>query len=127
MASALRVGLEYRITDKFSGRVGYSWVQSPFEASVKKNEFEVVTDSRPVTQYAFDADTHYITYGLGYQFLPDRRNADASSGYFYTDIAFVMKQQKDDLYAFFGADKGSLKTNSFQGLLTVGYKFNMGN
>jgi len=129
MASALRVGLEYRITDKFLGRVGYSWMQSPFQTSIKDSDTEVITDKRPVTQYAFDADTHYITYGLGYQFLPTRRGGlDADlrdQGYFYTDIAFVMKSQKADLYAFNGADRGSLKINSFQGLLTLGYRFSM--
>jgi long-subunit fatty acid transport protein len=129
MASALRVGLEYRITNKFSGRVGYSWVQSPVQASIKNGDKEVTTDPRPVTQYAFDADTQYITYGLGYQFLPTRRGGlDADlrdQGYFYTDSAFVMRSQKADIYAFNGADKGSLKTNSFQGLLTLGYKFSM--
>ena len=126
MASALRVGLEYRFTSKFSGRVGYSWVQSPFDSKIKNNGNEVTTDPRPVTQYAFDADTHYITYGLGYQFIPERRGkADWSNGYFYTDVAFVMKSQKADLYSFAGADKASLKTNSFQGLLTLGYKFSM--
>ena len=126
MASALRVGLEYRFTSKFSGRVGYSWVQSPFDSKIKNNGNEVTTDPRPVTQYAFDADTHYITYGLGYQFIPERRGkSDWSNGYFYTDVAFVMKSQKADLYSFAGADKASLKTNSFQGLLTLGYKFSM--
>lgn len=128
MASVVRVGLEYRFTDKFSGRVGYSWMESPFQTSIKNSGDEVTTDPRPVTQYAFDADTHYITYGLGYQFIPERRgsNSDWSDmGYFYTDIAFVMKSQKSDLYSFTGANKASLKTNSFQGLLTIGYKFSM--
>jgi hypothetical protein len=129
MASALRVGLEYRITGKFSGRIGYSWVQSPFQTSIKESDKEVTIDPRPVTQFAFDADTRYITYGLGYQFLPGRRGGlDADlrdQGYFYTDIAFVMKSQKADLYAFNGADRGSLKTTSFQGLLTLGYRFSI--
>jgi long-subunit fatty acid transport protein len=123
MSSALRVGIEYRFTSKFLGRVGYSWVQSPFTTDIKTNGNEVTTDPRSVTQYAFDGDTHYITYGLGYQFIPQRRSDDRSVSYFYTDIAFVMKSQKDDLYAFTGADKATLKTNAFQGLLTVGYKF----
>lgn len=123
MSSSVRVGLEYRFTSKFLGRVGYSWVQSPFETTIKNSGEEVTTDPRPVTQYAFDGDTHYITYGLGYQFIPQRRSDDREVGYFYTDIAFVMKTQKDDLYAFNGAEKATLKTNSFRGLLTVGYKF----
>ena len=113
-ASTVRVGLEYRITDQFSGRVGYSWMQSPFKNEVINNPGqEVITDSRAATQYVLDGATSYFTYGLGYRFS---RNL-------YTDIAFVMKSQKDDLYAFAGADKATFKTNNFQGLMTLGYRF----
>ena len=122
-SSAVRLGLEYRFTNQFSGRVGYSWVQSPINATVKDNQgpsalgtgdlIEVTTDKHATTHYVLDGDTHYITYGLGYRFS---RN-------FYTDVAFVMKNQKDDLYSHAGAEKSSFKTNSFQGLLTLGYRF----
>ncbi|HMM03013.1 MAG: OmpP1/FadL family transporter [Dysgonomonas sp.] len=114
-ASTVRVGAEYRITDQFSARVGYSWMQSPFKNEVKDfpGDHEVVTDSRAATQYVLDGTTNYFTYGMGYRF----------SRHFYTDIAFVMKSQKDDLYAFTGADKSTFKTNNFQGLLTLGYRF----
>lgn len=114
-ASTVRVGAEYRITDQFSARVGYSWMQSPFKNEVIDfpGDHEVVTDSRAATQYILDGTTNYFTYGMGYRF----------SRHFYTDIAFVMKSQKDDLYAFTGADKTTFKTNNFQGLLTLGYRF----
>ncbi|GHV17613.1 hemin receptor [Bacteroidia bacterium] len=112
-ASTVRVGAEYRFTDKFSGRVGYAWMQSPVKPEVKTGDDYIITDARAVTQYAFDGDAHYITYGLGYKITPQ----------FYTDIAFVMKSQKDDFYAFDFSDKTVFKTNNFQGLLTVGYKF----
>ncbi|SBV93430.1 outer membrane protein transport protein [uncultured Dysgonomonas sp.] len=114
-ASTIRVGAEYRITDQFSARVGYSWMQSPFKNEVIDfpGDHEVVTDSRAATQYVLDGTTNYFTYGMGYRF----------SRHFYTDIAFVMKSQKDDLYAFTGADKTTFKTNNFQGLLTLGYRF----
>lgn len=112
-ASTLRVGAEYRFTDQFSGRVGYAWMQSPVKSEVKTSSDEITTDGRAITQYGLDGDTHYITYGLGYKFTPQ----------FYTDIAFVMKSQKDDFYTFEGSDKSTFKTNNFQGLLTIGYKF----
>lgn len=114
-ASTVRIGAEYRITDQFSARVGYSWMQSPFKNEVIDfpGDHEVVTDSRAATQYVLDGTTNYFTYGMGYRF----------SRHFYTDIAFVMKSQKDDLYAFTGADKTTFKTNNFQGLLTLGYRF----
>jgi hypothetical protein len=114
-ASTVRVGAEYRFTNQFSGRVGYSWMQSPVKPEVKASidEIEITTDGRAITQYGLDGDTHYITYGLGYRFTPQ----------FYTDVAFVMKTQKDDFYAFNFSDKTTFKTNNFQGLLTIGYKF----
>lgn len=122
-SSTVRVGLEYRITDQFSARVGYAWMQSPINSNFKNNRGnvslgeafndEVTTDGRPVTNYTLDGDTHHITYGLGYRFS---RN-------FYTDIAFVMKSEKADLYAFDGSEKATLKHTNFQGLLTLGYKF----
>lgn len=112
-ASTVRVGAEYRFTDKFSGRVGYAWMQSPVKTEMKTSDQEITTDGRAITQYALDGDAHYITYGLGYKITPQ----------FYTDIAFVMKSQKDDFYAFDFSDRTVFKTNNFQGLLTVGYKF----
>ncbi len=122
-SSTLRIGAEIRITPLFSGRVGYSWVQSPLVAEFRNNDFEVFTVGS-VPHYTLDGDTHYITYGLGYRL----------TSHFYTDVAFVMTSQKDDLYTFSRVldnsgndivtpDRISLKTNRFQGLLTLGYRF----
>lgn len=121
--STVRVGAEIRVTPQFSARVGYAWMQSPLEKKFKNNDFEVMTTGA-VAHYTLDGDVNNFTYGLGYKFT---RN-------FYTDVAFVMSSQKSDLYSFpngfdenenfkFGAGKASLKTNRFQGLLTLGYKF----
>lgn len=122
-ASTLRVGAEIRITPQFSGRIGYAWMQSPLEANFKKNNTEVMTVGSDA-HYVLDGDVNHFTYGLGYRFS---RN-------FYTDLAFVMKSQKSDLYTFssvydengvpiLGSDKAKMKTNTFQGILTFGYKF----
>lgn len=122
-ASTLRVGAEIRITPQFSGRIGYAWMQSPLETSFKNNEQEVMTVGSDA-HYVLDGDVNHFTYGLGYRFS---RN-------FYTDLAFVIKSQKSDLYTFsnahdearnvnIGSDKVEMKTNTFQGILTFGYKF----
>lgn len=121
LSSVLRVGAEYRFTPQFSARAGYSWVQSPFEKTFKANEIEVRT-SGTSSAFVMEGDTHYITWGLGYRFTKN----------FYTDIAFVYKQQKDDLYAFTNTYEGDfsvisspakLETTGFQGLLTFGLRF----
>jgi len=122
-ASTIRVGAEVRITPQFSARVGYAWMQSPLKKEFKNNTFEVITVGS-IPHYTLDGDLNNFTYGLGYKFS---RN-------FYTDIAFVMSSQKSDLYSFpngldanneylFRAARTSLKTNRFQGLMTLGYKF----
>lgn len=118
-ASTLRVGAEVRFTPQFSGRVGYVWMQSPLNKNFKRNMFEVETVGS-IPHYILEGDTNYFTYGLGYRFTKN----------FYSDIAFVMSTQKADLYYFpkmtemnVIPDKSELKTNTFQGLLTLGYKF----
>lgn len=111
-ASTLRFGAEVRVTPQFAVRAGYSWVQSPLEKKFKDLEEEVMTvGSDP--HFILDGDTNYITWGAGYRFNKS----------FYTDIAFVMKNKKGDLYSFYGADKAEIKDQTFQGLLTLGFRF----
>ena len=114
-SSTLRIGAEYRITPQFSGRIGYSWQQSPIKATLKNgNETgHVPSMAGPISHYALPKDANYFTYGLGYRFSPQ----------FYGDVAFVMKNQDSDLYAFGGADKATFKNSTFSGLLTFGYRF----
>lgn len=111
-SSSVRVGAEVRFTPQITGRAGFSWTESPLKGELANGE---ITAETVGTNHAYilPKDTYNITYGLGYKFTPN----------FYTDVAFVMKNQKADLYAFGEADKAELKNNAFTGLLTFGYKF----
>lgn len=111
-ASTLRLGAEIRVTPQFSARVGYAWMQSPLKDRFRNNEFEVMTVGS-IPHYTLDGNINSFTYGLGYVFNRS----------FYTDIAFQMSTQKDALYTFWGSEKADLRTNRFQGLLTLGYRF----
>lgn len=115
-ASTVRVGAEVRFTPQFSGRVGYAWMQSPLKKDFKDGKDEAMTVGS-VTQYTLDGNKDYFTYGLGYRF----------SRHFYTDVAFVIGSQKDDLMMYYTDNKKSqvskMNTTTFQGLLTLGYKF----
>ncbi|SHF64061.1 OmpP1/FadL family transporter [Dysgonomonas macrotermitis] len=111
-SSTIRVGAEVLFTPEFSGRIGYMWQQSPYEKEVKDGNIVPVT-AGTVTHYTLVGDANYFTWGLGYQFT---RN-------FYTDIAFVIKNRKDNIYSFEDSDRGSLKTSEFTGLLTLGCRF----
>lgn len=121
LASTLRAGLEVRFTPRVSGRIGYAWMQSPLSTEFKnQDEGYLAEPVGSVPHYTLEGDTHHFTYGLGYRFTKN----------FYGDVAFVMKWQEDDLYAFPADDhglyspvKGTLKTNTFQGLVTLGYRF----
>ena len=119
-ASTLRVGGEYRVTPQFSLRAGYAWMESPVAAELRNNEVEaLVVGSDP--HYIVEGDTSHFTYGLGYRFTKN----------FYMDVAFVMKNQKADLYSYptfgynnvdFVPEKATLKTSTFNGLLTFGFR-----
>ena len=121
-ASTVRAGFEYRFTPQFTGRLGYAWMQNPYETKFKDSGNAMTAGS--TTAYRMEGDANYITGGLGYRFS---RN-------FYADLAVVYKTQKDDLYSFSNvySDSGEsfinaapyeLTNNTIKGLITIGYKF----
>lgn len=126
-ASTVRVGVELKPLPQFSIRAGYAFMQSPLKKEFRNNEREVMV-AGPATHFTLDSHVNNYTYGLGYRFS---RN-------FYTDIAFVYKTQNSYLYNmpttvssggvdgygnYIEGDKTKMKTETFQGLLTLGYKF----
>jgi long-subunit fatty acid transport protein len=122
-ASTVRVGMEYRFTPQFSGRVGYAWMQNPFESTFAEKGDAFIRNSNTV--YRIEGDTNYFTGGVGYRF---NRN-------FFLDLAVVYKTETDELYPFpnlwtedrdelvIDASPFSLKNQSIRGLVTLGYKF----
>lgn len=122
-SSVLRAGLELRLTPQVSARLGYAWTQMPLKKHIWDGGTEIIT-SGSIPHYVLDGDAHHFSIGAGYRF--DRN--------FYMDLALVMKQQKDKLYAFSNVYNGDgsyavesfpaeLTNNVFKGLLTFGYKF----
>jgi hypothetical protein len=123
MASTLRAGLEYRFTSQFSGRLGYSLKQHPYETKIKNREIEIIT-AGTIPHYTIEGDINYFTAGLGYRFTPN----------FYMDAALVYRTQKDDLYYYspvwnkngnilVDSKPVSFTNTSCKGLVTLGYKF----
>jgi long-subunit fatty acid transport protein len=120
-ASTIRAGVEYRFTQQFSGRLGYAWMQDPYDTDLV--EFGDAAIARSNTIYRIEGDTNYLTGGLGYRF---NRN-------FFIDMAVVYSSQTDDLYPFPNYYEGEtlavdaspfkLKNSSLKGLITLGYKF----
>jgi len=115
---SLRLGAEYRVTDNFSARVGYSFVSSPVKEVVHDNRYLMSTGINP--SYSLDNTTNYVTCGLGYKF----------SG-FYVDLAYVYKHQSADYHAY-GPDpsqsqvvspQSKLSLNNSQLILSCGFRF----
>ena len=122
VASTVRLGTEYRFTPQFSGRLGYAWMQNPYNADFFKAGNAAVAGANTI--YRMEGDTRYLTAGLGYRF---NRNL-------YADLAVVYQAQQDDLYPFpnlyaetgeliIDASPFTLKNRSVRGLLTLGYRF----
>ncbi|MDD3624049.1 MAG: outer membrane protein transport protein [Proteiniphilum sp.] len=122
-ASTLRAGMEYRFTQQFSGRLGYAWMQNPYDAGFRESGDAAIAGSNTI--YRMEGDTRYLTGGLGYRF---NRN-------FFLDVALVYESRTDDLYPFpnlytlnrqelvIDASPFELKNSSVKGLITLGYKF----
>lgn len=121
LTSTVKLGMEYRFTPQFSGRLGYAWMQNPYGEDIVEFGDPVIVGSNTI--FRMEGDANYFTGGLGYRF---NRN-------FYLDMALVYKTQTDELYPFPNTYEGekqiieaatfSLKNNSVRGLLTLGYKF----
>lgn len=83
-----RVGGEFRITNNFSVRAGYSYQTSASADVVRYGQDYVYTTLMP-TSYETENSLQHITFGLGYRYKR-----------FYTDIAFVHRDRQTDYRAF---------------------------
>ncbi len=123
MASTIRLGAEYRFNHQFSARLGYAWMQNPYD-----NDFKDFGGNPGVsgsnTIFRMEGDSNYYTGGIGYRLSRE----------FYIDFAMVYQTQKDQLYPFpnryddaggvvIDAYPFDLKNSSVKGILTLGYKF----
>ncbi|MDR2968412.1 MAG: hypothetical protein LBV32_02265 [Tannerellaceae bacterium] len=119
MGTSIRLGAEVRVTPQFSVRAGGSFTNSPVRSNLKGGNMEVITVGT-IPHYTVDKGYSTYSVGLGYRFNPQ----------FYTDLACVLTQQKEDVYAFSGIpdmdidfQPATLKTNRTRVALTFGYKF----
>lgn len=122
-ANTLRVGAEVKVTPQFSVRAGAAWTRSGMVDDLRDNNVSVATVGT-IPHYNVDRGVSNYSVGLGYRFTPR----------FYTDLACVLRTQKEDVYAFSPMfnDAGeavvdiqgaSMKTNTTRVLLTLGFKF----
>ena len=121
--SSVRAGFEYRFTPQFSGRLGYAWMQNPYDTTFKNDRGDAMTVGS-TTAYRIEGDASHFTGGFGYRF---NRN-------FYADLALVYKTQEDELYSYpnvfdetgksyIDAAPYNLTNTSIRALVTIGYRF----
>lgn len=121
----VRVGAEARLSDKFSARLGYNYVTSPFDKDAYLN---LLVDG---SSYYYATNTDYVNLGATNRFT-------AGLGYrhkaFYFDVAFLHQRQNADVYAFHyniesrNGVKNDLPVQKFnlirnQAMFTMGFKF----
>ena len=87
-ASTIKLGMEYRLTPQLYGRLGYAWMQNPYNTDFSDSGDAAIAGSNTI--FRVEGDTNYFTGGLGYRFNQN----------FYLDAALVYKTQTDDLYPF---------------------------
>ncbi len=122
MGNTLRLGAEVKVTPQFAVRAGGAWSSSPLKTQLKNGQYEVLT-AGTIPNFTLDKGTSNYTVGFGYRFTPN----------FYTDLACVFTNFKEDVYAFSPMMEGSealvisqpatMKTNTTRVALTLGYKF----
>lgn len=115
-ANNIRVGLEYRITPKFSARLGYNTILTNIRDAYKDGRGEILTSGTDPS-FTLDKTTSYISGGLGYKF-----------GGFYIDATCVFKKSKSTLhpytsYASTNAPYFDVTDSNKSIVLTMGYKF----
>lgn len=122
-ASTVKVGMEYRFTPQLYGRLGYAWMENPYNTDFSDSGDAAIAGSNTI--FRIEGDTNYFTGGIGYRFNQN----------FYLDAALVYKTQTDDLYPFpnlytegreelvIDASPFELNNTSIRGLITLGYRF----
>lgn len=125
--NTVRLGAEFRVTNRFSVRAGYSYVSAPVKDEMNS---EMIKTAGMVPNYRFDNTTNYITCGLGYKIKA-----------FTLDLAYVYKHMTSTYHAFspyrpiladdMNADNlgviqtqtSSLSLNNSQIVLSASFKF----
>ena len=115
-ASNLRIGAEYRITPKFSARLGYQLQMSSISNDYREGHNEILTSGTDPS-FSLDKTANYISAGLGYRF-----------GNFYADATYVHKIAKSTLYPYtsydgIAAPHFDVTENNNSIVLSLGFKF----
>lgn len=91
----LRAGIEVKPIDALAFRLGYNFSSSAYEREISYDQYNLMSqgscamDFATSTNYMRMGDTNILTVGAGYRFKR-----------FYIDMAYKIRNQKADFYAF---------------------------
>lgn len=115
-ASNLRIGLEYRLTQSVSARLGYNLMMTNISADYRDGRGEILTSGTDPS-FSLDKTRNYISAGLGYKY----KN-------FYADLTYTHKTATSTLhpytsYANVDAPHFDVTENNNSIILSIGFKF----
>ena len=88
----VRTGIEYRPISPLSFRLGYNFSSSPYKKDANFDLVKIISpyvDCISRTNYMITKPTHILSLGAGYRWKK-----------FYFDLAYKIRHQKADFYAF---------------------------
>lgn len=88
----LKVGVEGKLSKSFALRAGYNYASAPMAENVSFDQCDInslAMDFATRTSYMRMKPTNIITLGMGYKYKS-----------FYADVAYKLRSQKADFYAF---------------------------
>lgn len=126
---SFKLGMEFKLTDYISGRVGYNFYSTAYEQTARMSQAldSYALNYSTYTDYMNKSDANLYTIGLGYK----KKN-------FYLDLVYKIRTQSADFYAFddsfvadpdYTGDRGvrldpvSVNLNRHQVAMTMGFKF----
>jgi hypothetical protein len=88
----IRAGMEVRPVSPLAFRLGYNFITSAYNNDANFDQVAIISkaiDFIPRTNYMVKKPTHILTLGMGYKWK-----------HFYFDLAYKIRHQKADFYAF---------------------------
>ena len=115
-ANIILLGIEYRLTPRLSGRLGYNYSTTTSTQEVLDGKEQVYTAGTDPS-FTLNKTSNAISAGLGYRWSS-----------FYLDAAYVWRRNNSEYYAFtpydgIQAPRTSLAQNTNDIVFSVGFKF----
>lgn len=115
-ANIVRLGLEYRVTPRFSVRAGYNYQTSSAKSAAENGDLQVFTSGTDPS-FSFNKDSYNVSFGLGYRYKA-----------WYIDLAYQYNHRESTFKAYTNFDgmispSAKFSDNRHNIVLSTGFKF----